>query len=358
MSRLSLILLGLTLLLSSAIADDKKLRRRLGVGLRPPPPELAPLLSIAEIGATDPDLSLLVALVTQVGLGSALTVPGPITLFAPTNAAVAELIPDLENLDQLDPGPLTAVLTHHVVQGTYLASDITDGLMLPTFARDTIEFNVTGGVLTVDDYVITDTIVASNGVVHKIEGVMLPDSFFVPPTVEDPPVAPVAAPTDVPEPAPTDAPLPTIVELTFKDVDLSILAGLVKMAGLVDTLSSPGPFTVFAPINPAFLTVLSELGLDPTASYEGDVVAGLLTYHVVAGTYMASDIVDGLTLETVNSEMIEFGVDADGGVTVNGETVIVADIAASNGVIHKIDGILLPPTEAMAMASGTNTTEP
>lgn len=351
MSRLSLILLGLTLFLSSAIADDRKVRRGLGVGLRPPE-QLAPLLSIAEIGATDPDLSVLLALVTQVGLGSALTVPGPITLFAPTNAAVAELIPDLDNLDKLDPGPLTAVLTHHVVQGTYLASDITDGLMLPTFAGDTIEFNVTGGVVTVDDYVISDTIIASNGVVHKIEGVMLPDSFFGPPT--EAPTDPLVA--ALPEPAPTDAPLPSIVELAATDADLSILVGLVTMAGLVDTLSSPGPFTVFAPINPAFFAVLSDLGLDPTASYEGDVVAGLLTYHVVEGTYMASDIVDGLTLETVNSEILEFGVDADG-VTVNGETVIVADIAASNGVIHKIDGVLLPPPSA-AMTPGTNTTAP
>lgn len=341
---------------------DTKVKRRLGVGFStdsptatPPVPEL-PLLSVAEIAATDPELSLLVGLVMQVGLGSALSVPGPITIFAPTNEAIAELIPDLDNLDVLDPGPLTEILMHHVVQGTYLASDITDGLILPTFAGDTIEFNVTGGVVTVDDSAISDTdIIASNGVIHKIEGVMLPDSFFVPPTEAEAPADP--APTDAPVAAPTDAPepLPTIVELAATDADLSILAGLVSMAGLAETLSSPGPFTVFAPINPAFFAVLSELGLDPTASYEGDVVAGLLTYHVVPGTYMASDIFDGLALETVNSEMIEFGVDADG-VTVNGETVIVADIVASNGVIHKIDGVLLPPSAMMPPS--TNSTAP
>jgi len=142
---------------------------------------------------------------------------------------------------------------------------------------------------------------------------------------------------------------------------------------VLSTLSSEGPFTVFAPTDLAFISTLSQDALDASiagdtdpnkvadvlafisaldevgadgaaSSYEPTLLAEVLTYHVVLGTYMESDITDGLTLPTVNGETISFKI-TDDGVTVNGEAVMVADISASNGVIHKIDGVLVPSME-------------
>jgi len=122
------------------------------------------------------------------------------------------------------------------------------------------------------------------------------------------------------------------------------LVNLIVQAGLVDTLSSAGPFTVFAPTNSAFITVFNDLGLDAAdlGGVDNETLSSVLTYHVVAGIYKASDITDGLTLTTVQGDAIEFAISGDGVVTVNNEVISVTDIPASNGVIHTIAGVLFP----------------
>ena len=123
---------------------------------------------------------------------------------------------------------------------------------------------------------------------------------------------------------------------------LSTLSGLIQTAGLTDTLKGAGPFTVFAPTNEAFKAVpantLEALGKDPVA------LKGVLTYHVVAAKVMAADVKNG-KVKTVNGAEIELSKAGDF-VTV-GESAIVtqADIAASNGVVHVIDAVLLPPAK-------------
>mmetsp|Transcript_24784 Transcript_24784/g.52389 ORF Transcript_24784/g.52389 Transcript_24784/m.52389 type:complete len:1021 (-) Transcript_24784:50-3112(-) len=135
----------------------------------------------------------------------------------------------------------------------------------------------------------------------------------------------------------------TIVGVASQDYDLSFLVGLLTEAGLVDPLSSQGPFTVFAPVNSGVLSLLNKLGLDPSAAdgVDPNFLYSILAYHVVSGSYSASDITDGLTLTTAMGESISFAISGDI-VTVNGEVIIVTDIPASNGVIHKIDGVLMP----------------
>lgn len=130
----------------------------------------------------------------------------------------------------------------------------------------------------------------------------------------------------------------TIVETAQNTDGFSTLVTAVQEAGLVETLNGEGPFTVFAPTDAAF-EALPEGALDELLA-NPEQLGSVLTYHVVPGKVMAADLEDGMTAETVNGEMLEFSVGDS--VTVNGTAISDTDIEASNGVIHVIDGVLMP----------------
>ncbi|MBK9739234.1 MAG: fasciclin domain-containing protein [Actinobacteria bacterium] len=131
-----------------------------------------------------------------------------------------------------------------------------------------------------------------------------------------------------------------IVGVASTTEGFSTLVAAVTAAGLVETLQGPGPFTVFAPTDDAFAALPAGV-LDALLKPENkDVLAKILTYHVVPGTVMAADITDG-DVATVEGQTVALST-ADG-VTVNGAKVVQADVAASNGVIHVIDAVILPP---------------
>ncbi len=117
----------------------------------------------------------------------------------------------------------------------------------------------------------------------------------------------------------------------------------LNTTGLDETLSEEGPYTVFAPTDDAF-EELPEGTLDALMEDE-EQLSEVLTYHVVSGEYMASDLTDGTTLETVQGEMITINV-TDDNVMVDDANVVQPDIVASNGVIHVIDAVILPPSMA------------
>jgi uncharacterized surface protein with fasciclin (FAS1) repeats len=120
------------------------------------------------------------------------------------------------------------------------------------------------------------------------------------------------------------------------------LAAALTAAGLVDTLKGPGPFTVFAPTDAAFAKLPAGT-LDTLLKPESKAkLTAILTYHVVAGTVMAADVVKLKEAKTVNGAMVAVKVDG-GNVMINNAKVTSADIEASNGVIHVIDTVLLPP---------------
>jgi len=129
-----------------------------------------------------------------------------------------------------------------------------------------------------------------------------------------------------------------IVETAVEAGSFSTLVAAVQAAGLVETLSGPGPFTVFAPTDEAFAKLpegtVASLLQDPEA------LASILTYHVVVGKVMAADVVNLSEAETVNGGKIT--IDTSNGVMVNNANVISTDIDTSNGVIHVIDTVLLP----------------
>ncbi len=130
-----------------------------------------------------------------------------------------------------------------------------------------------------------------------------------------------------------------IVDTAVDAGTFETLVAAVTAAGLVDTLKGEGPFTVFAPTDEAF-AALPE-GTVEALLQDIPALTAILTYHVVPGKVMSGDLSDGMTAATVNGAEVTIG--TMNGVTVNGANVVSADIEATNGVIHVIDAVILPP---------------
>jgi transforming growth factor-beta-induced protein len=137
----------------------------------------------------------------------------------------------------------------------------------------------------------------------------------------------------------------TIVDVAVDAGDFNTLVAAVQAAGLVETLSGPGPFTVLAPTDEAFAASLESLGLTAEELLaDTETLTSILTYHVIAGEVPSSSVVtmNGEAVPTVNGADVLISVDGET-VMVNEATVTAVDIAASNGVIHVIDSVLVPP---------------
>ncbi|MCL4253862.1 MAG: BMP family ABC transporter substrate-binding protein [Anaerolineae bacterium] len=133
-----------------------------------------------------------------------------------------------------------------------------------------------------------------------------------------------------------------VVETAMAGSDFTVLVQAVEAAGLVEALSAEGPFTVFAPTDAAFTALLEQLGMSAEELLANtELLTGVLTYHVVAGSLSAADLTDGQTLTTLAGLDLTVTVDGET-VMINDATVVMADVAASNGVIHVLDKVLLP----------------
>jgi uncharacterized surface protein with fasciclin (FAS1) repeats len=163
---------------------------------------------------------------------------------------------------------------------------------------------------------------ADNGVVHVIDAVLLPET---PQTT-------------------------TVVDIIVDSPDHTVLEAAVIAAGLAVDLSGDGPFTVFAPTDAAFTTLLETLQVTADDLLANPELPSILLYHVASGNVLSSSLSDGQIIETLNGESVEIGITAEG-VTVNGTAlVVVADLTADNGVVHVIDAVLLP-TSSVAEAN-------
>ena len=131
----------------------------------------------------------------------------------------------------------------------------------------------------------------------------------------------------------------TVVEIAVANPDFSILVDAVKKAGLVDALSAEGPFTVFAPTNEAFKSLFGKLGVDGVEDLTAEQLTPILTYHVVPGKVMSTDL-SNTSVTTLNGKKIK--VDISDGVMINDSKVVAADIEGKNGVVHVIDKVLIP----------------
>jgi len=144
-------------------------------------------------------------------------------------------------------------------------------------------------------------------------------------------------------------PMKNIVQVAVENGNFKTLVAAVQAAGLAETLSGPGPFTVFAPTDAAFAKL--PAGTVQALLADKEKLASILTYHVVSGRVVAADItrMNGAMPATVNGQKLDIKV-RGGNVYVNGAQVTTADVSASNGVIHVIDGVLMPKAEP-AMSS-------
>jgi uncharacterized surface protein with fasciclin (FAS1) repeats len=285
------------------------------------------LLNIVETAKSVPQLSTLVAALEATegtsNLATALSGPGPFTVFAPTNDAFAALGTDTLNALLADPGgALTDILTYHVASGTVPASEVVELSSVETLNGQDIWISVVDGKVILNpgtpseaEVIITD-VYASNGVVHVIDAVLQP--------------------LDI--------------------VDTAIAAGFdtlvaaLTQAKLVETLQAPnGPYTVFAPTDEAFAQALADLGLTADELLASKDLTSILTYHVLGGEYDAAAVVGwagGPSPATVQGQNLWVSV-VDGRVFINAGTdsvaeVILTDIQTTNGIIHVIDYVLQP----------------
>lgn len=283
--------------------------------------------SIVDIAVNDGRFTTLVTAVTEAGLAETLANDGPFTVFAPTDDAFAAL-PEgtVESLLEDPEGALTDVLLYHVVDGAVPAETVVGLESATTLNGADVAISVQDGTVYLNETVvvtITD-IEAENGIIHVIDAVLLPPSL----TAEE---------------------LPTIADIAVESGSFNTLVAALDAAGLVETFAGEGDFTVFAPTDSAFAALpegtVESLLEDP----QGDLTQ-ILTYHVVEGSVYAEDVVSLTAAPTLQGEEISISV-ADSTVYLNENVAVVStDIQASNGVIHIIDAVLLPPSIVVAMA--------
>jgi len=174
------------------------------------------------------------------------------------------------------------------------------------------------GLMVNNAKVVTADVGATNGIVHLIDHVLVPPNF------------------------PQQVYAMNIVELAESQPDLSTLVAAVVAGKLTSTLAGTGPFTVFAPTNEAFAKI-------PTATLQkllADTAAldKVLEYHVLAGHFDMRDLMAVQKAQTLEGDSVM--VMSNNGVKVNNAKVLKADVAASNGIVHVIDTVLMPPTDA------------
>jgi transforming growth factor-beta-induced protein len=287
--------------------------------------------NIVGVASASADFSTLVTAVKAAGLVDTLSGNGPFTVFAPTNDAFNKLPAGL--LEKLvmpeNKTALTKILTYHVVAGKNMAADVIklDGKSVATVNGATISVKiVNGGVVLNDKVNVTKTdIAASNGVIHVIDQVLVPSDLDLSTLVSK-----------------SVTNQPNIVGVASASADFSTLVTAVKAAGLVDTLSGTGPFTVFAPTNGAFAKIPADVLAKLLLPENKDALIKVLTYHVIVGKVDASQVVKLTSAKTVQGSDVKIAV-VDSKVKLNDNTtVLTTDIQTSNGIIHSIDSVLLP----------------
>ena len=272
--------------------------------------------TVVDVIINSDDHTTLEAAVIAANLAETLSGDGPFTVFAPTDAAFELLPADVLSSLLADPsGALTQILLSHVASGNVLSSDLTDGMMVTTLADSVfVSVSIDNGVVMINNATVTMAdIQTDNGVVHVVDAVITTDEEEV---------------------------TNTIVDIVVASENHTTLETAVIAAGLAETLSSEGPFTVFAPTDAAFelipADVMSSLLMDPMGS-----LTYVLTHHVHSGNVLSTDLTDGMMVPTVAGTDLTVSI-TDQGVFIDGAAVSQADIVADNGVIHVIDAVMVP----------------
>ena len=339
--------------------------------------------TVADIVINSGDHNTLEAAVVAAGLVETLSSTGPFTLFAPTDDAF-DLLPEgtLESLLADPSGLLTNILLGHVVSGTELSSDLSDGMQMETFNGNELSVSIDDTGVMINNAMVTFAdITADNGVVHVINAVLVPEtecsnddatieSFFgnfavisceslieylssnydytltmscnwngVPMIDLGQTIAEICECScedvdDVPEES------YTIVDIIVNSDDHNTLEAAVIEANLATTLSGDGPFTVFAPTDAAF-DALPEGTVETLLQDPSGQLTNILLHHVVSGETLSTDLSDGMMIETLNESNVNVTIQSDM-VMIDNAVVTFADLIADNGVVHVIDAVLIP----------------
>lgn len=284
--------------------------------------------SIYELASADADLSNLKAAIDKAGLAGTLGASGSFTVFAPSNAAFSQFLADngFASLNDVPTAALKEILLNHVLASKVMAAQVTTGYV-STLAKGSASssknlsmyINTASGVKINGISTVTKTdISASNGVIHKVDKVIG---------------------------------LPTVVTHALANPNFSsLVAALTRsdMPNFAAILSGTtgSPFTVFAPTNAAFTSLLTELSLPNLGAVPTATLENVLKYHVVAGAnVLSTDITNNMNVTTFQGGT--FKITTTGGVKITDannrvSNVIATDVQCSNGVIHAIDKVLLP----------------
>ena len=353
----------------------------------------------------DDGFATLLSAVETAGLTSVLQGEGPFTVFAPNDDAHANIPDDeLEALFADPDGALSDVLLYHVIPDTYTIEELAELGEIETLQGEMLSVTQDGDTYMVNgDTMVIKSLDATNGIVHVLDMVLMPPSMA---EMDDSEVAASQEMTETDEMTDSEEmddsddmtdseemddsmemtdseemddsdemtdseemddsvemtdseemddsdemtetedmgdsePMSNLVEVALANDGFSTLVTALSEAGLVEALQGEGPFTVFAPNDDAFAKIpddeLDALLADP----QGD-LTDILLYHVVSGEIMSTDIEDGQTVETLQGSPITVSLE-DGQVLINNAVVVQRDLRASNGVIHVVDTVLMPP---------------
>ncbi len=327
---------------------------------------LFPKPSIVELVVEMEELSLLEEAVLKAELDDDLSAEGPFTLFAPTNTAIEELFEllgdsfnsfdDFDNIVELE--ILKQILEYHVVPGNITSADLAPGTQATLLSDESIEIIASGDTFVIGDASDVDANLlnidnlGSNGVVHIIDKILIPQE------VQD--FLDTLNPDD-----PTSG-IPTIRELVESSEEFSFLKEALELTGLLETLGEEGPYTVFAPTNDTINLLFGLLGEslssleDFDLDFEIDLLRQVLSYHVLPEVVASSDLAVGNVNTLLPEDQLGIGFE-DGdfflqdaiGLNVD---ILITDIPAGNGVIHTIDRILVPQSVIDTLVSEAEST--
>ena len=269
--------------------------------------------SLLDVAMSLEDFSSLTAALAKANLASTFMKEGDFTVFAPTNDAFAAFLSASSlSFDDLTAETLSPILKYHVVGSRVLSGSLETSYVNTIYTS--IDDNPVSLFVEVNDGVMLNGSVSvtaadvetSNGVIHVIDGVLTPTS---------------------------------VVDIALNNSTFTSLVEAVVKAGLVETLSADGPFTIFAPTDAAFEQLFSDLGVSGIADIDAQTLVSVLQYHVVPGNVRSSDLSDG-DVASLNGNLTISMTDE---VTINDVSRVSAvDIQGTNGVVHVIDRVLLP----------------
>ena len=282
--------------------------------------------TVVDVVVGSDDHTLLEAAVLEADLAGALSGDGPFTVFAPTDAAFTALVTalDITADDLLAMDNLGDILQYHVLGAEVLSTSLMAEQTVTMLNGDEATITSMGGAVMINGVAMVTAadITADNGVVHVIDAVLLP---------------------------PTEVETTTVVDVIVNSDDHTLLEAAVGAADLIGALSGEGPFTVFAPTDAAITALVTALEITADDLLAMEDLGDILTYHVLAGTVLSTDLAPTQTVTMLNGDEATV-TSMDGTVMINDATVTMADISTDNGVVHVIDAVILPPVETTTVA--------